>query len=184
LPAVFERFGDPCPPLRADRLTLEPLTAAHAADLFVLLADAEVWRYEDIDPPRSVGELQRQFARWETRLGPDEETLWLNWAVRVPSVGLIGSVQATVDGTLWEAWIAYTIGRRFWSQGFGTEAMRAVVAHLRGAVGVRSLRATVDERNVASTRLLEKLGFALVDAGDPRNLLYAVTFAATGADVR
>ncbi|MFI5713307.1 GNAT family N-acetyltransferase [Kribbella sp. NPDC051620] len=54
--------------------------------------------------------------------------------------------------------IAYELARRAHGQGYATEAARAIVEAAAGT-GRRRLWATVREWNVASFRVLEKLGF-------------------------
>ena len=79
-------------------------------------------------------------------------------------------MQATVSLHESEADVAYVIGRNFWSRGFGTDAVRAMLAFLAAQLAVRRAEATVDERNGASLRLLAKLGFRVIDDTDPRNV--------------
>jgi RimJ/RimL family protein N-acetyltransferase len=48
---------------------------------------------------------------------------------------------------------------RFTGQGYGTEMARAAMADARRHSELATIVATVDEVNVASVRILEKLGF-------------------------
>ena len=50
--------------------------------------------------------------------------------------------------------LAYGLGRPYWSQGYGTEAVRTMTAFLESHFPGARFEATVDERNVASLRLL------------------------------
>jgi RimJ/RimL family protein N-acetyltransferase len=160
--------------LRASRLALEPLIAEHAEVLFPLLADDELWRYTDERRPETVKALRDRYRRLESRRSGARGELWLNWAVAVPEYGVIGFVQATVFEQLGQAQIAYVIAQRFWSLGFGTEAVGAVVTFVRETLRVKHITATVDARNAASLQLLRKLGFQTVDANDPCNLQLAL----------
>ena len=54
--------------------------------------------------------------------------------------------------------LAFELLRRFWGQGYATEASRAVLDWARSS-GYERLWATVWEWNTASRRVLEKLGF-------------------------
>jgi ribosomal-protein-alanine N-acetyltransferase len=159
-----------CPTLHGVRLTLEPLTAGHALALFPLLADSELWLYADDRQPESVEALRERYRRWETRRSPDGRQLWLNWAVMVTGDGIGGFVQATVPIGTGTAEIAYVIAKRFWSLGLGTEAVRVMLAFLQCTLRVETVTATVDDRNAASLRLLQKLRFNVVDSADTRNL--------------
>jgi [ribosomal protein S5]-alanine N-acetyltransferase len=54
--------------------------------------------------------------------------------------------------------LAYELLQRFWGQGYATEAATAVVDRARAA-GHERIRATVRDWNIASRRVLAKLGF-------------------------
>jgi len=164
--------GPFCPVLYAPRMTLEPLGAPHAAGLFPLLADGALGRYTDERAPATLDALTERFRRWEARESPDGSQLWLNWALALPTSELAGFVQATVMPDRSAADIAYVVGRRYWSAGFATEAVHAVLAFLHDELAVRCVQATVDARNLASRRVLEKLGFVASANTDPRNLRF------------
>lgn len=159
-----------CPVLSGKRLTLEPLRAAHADALFPLLADPQLWCYEDDGPPKNIAALRVRYRRLEARRAPDGNELWLNWALSTSENGFVGFAQATVFEDRHEAAIAYMIGKHFWSMGLGTEAAGVVIGFLANELHLRRATATVDDRNLASLRLLQKLGFHVVDDGDRRNV--------------
>ena len=71
---------------------------------------------------------------------------------------LIGTVNLGVDTEKGSATLGYAIGRSWWHQGLATEAARAVVAWGVQTFGLRRIQASADARNVASLRVLEKLG--------------------------
>lgn len=143
--------------LNTDRLALEPLVARHAGELFEVLSDPDLYQYLDYGPPASVEYLRDVYEGLESRVSPDGSQLWLNWAVRPQGEGSVGFVQATVVGA--DAWVAYVIARGAWGRGYATEAVRAVIDHLRSACGVTRFLATTEAENGRSIRLLERLGF-------------------------
>jgi RimJ/RimL family protein N-acetyltransferase len=57
--------------------------------------------------------------------------------------------------------IGYGLAASFRGQGYGTEAVRAMVEWLRAQSDVRAVTAQVEVGNIASRRLLERLGFTL-----------------------
>lgn len=148
--------------LQAGELVLEPQTAAHAAEMFPLLADPQMSRYLDTDPPSNLAWLTTRFAKLETRLSADGREHWLNWVIRAPQHGLAGYVQATVytDGS---ADIAYELGRPFWGRGWASRSTLAMLHELADTYAVRRAFATVDARNLRSVHLLERLAFSASD---------------------
>ena len=148
--------------LTTARLLLEPLTRDHAAAMYEVLSDPQLYAYLDYGPPPSLDHLRGVYEQLEARVSPDGSELWLNWVVRPqveePQGGEpVGFVQATVAGA--EAWVAYVLARGSWGNGYASEATRAVVDHLRSACGVTRFLATTEAENGRSIRLLERLGF-------------------------
>ena len=170
------------------RLTLEPQTAAHANEMFVVLSDPAIYEYEN-KPPPSLEWLRVRFARLETRLSADGHEQWLNWVIRLatselvwcPPCGaarrfpqrgralwggpaaLIGYVQATVRPA-GDAAIAYELSSPYWGRGLAFEAVNATIVELVEHYGVRSLFAVLKHGNFRSVRLLERLGFCPASA--------------------
>ncbi len=161
--------ADVCPVLHGERVTLEPLVAKHAPELFPLLDDDAVWRYAN-RRPANLAELRERYRALETRQSPDGRYLWLNWAVVAEGTGIVGFVQATVSLTSHTAEIGYALTRSVWSTGVGTESVRTLLTFLLETLRMRTIVASVDRRNGASLRILQKLEFALVDDRDDRNL--------------
>lgn len=145
------------------RLALEPQVAAHADEMFVVLADPAIYEHEN-EPPASVEWLRERYRRLESRRSPDGREWWLNWVLRLPSLQLAGYVQATVYPDE-RAAIAYELASRHWGQGLAQEAVRAMIAELVRSHGVGRLAAVLKASNGRSQRLLERLGFELASPG-------------------
>ena len=71
---------------------------------------------------------------------------------------VVGRVALTVDRENATAALGYGVVRTSWGLGIATEAARAVVDYCFEAFGLEKVWARVDPRNVASVRVLEKLG--------------------------
>ena len=138
-------------------LTLEPQTAAHAAEMFGVLSDPAIYEHENA-PPRSLEWLRERFARLESRRSADGHEQWLNWVIRLPSGELIGYVQATV-GPDRSAAIAYELASAWWGRGLAREALEGMMAELVARHGVHTFTAVLKRSNLRSLRLLERLGF-------------------------
>lgn len=148
--------------IKADSLSLEPQTALHAEEMFVVLSDPAIYKYEN-EPPRSLAWLRERFAKLESRRSADAKEQWLNWVIRLPSSDLAGYVQATVraDG---RAAIAYELSSAYWGRGLAYEAVQAMIGELVENYGVRKLTAVLKRENWRSRRLLERLGFSIASA--------------------
>jgi len=148
------------PPLQDPPVRLEPQTATHAEEMFQVLGDPEIYRYENT-PPASIEWLRARFLRLESGASPDGRERWLNWVIRTPSAALIGYVQATVYAASDHAAIAYVLHSRYWGQGLATAAVKMMVDELVARHGVRQLSAVLKMKNLKSRALLERMGFAL-----------------------
>jgi len=144
------------------RLTLEPQTAAHVNEMFVVLSDPAIYEYEN-KPPPSLEWLRVRFAKLETRLSADGHEQWLNWVIRLATSELIGYVQATVRPA-GDAAIAYELSSAHWGRGLAFEAVNATIVELVEHYSVHSLFAVLKHGNFRSMRLLERLGFCPASA--------------------
>ncbi len=145
-------------PLHAEGLVLEPQVAAHAQEMFVLLAEPAIHAYLDQPPPASVELLRHRFELLESRLSADGREHWLNWVIRLESGALAGFIQATVcdDGL---GWIAFVLGSAHWGQGIAQRATRAAMDECAARYGATRWLATADRNNQRSLLLLSRLGF-------------------------
>jgi ribosomal-protein-alanine N-acetyltransferase len=141
------------------RLVLEPLTAAHAELFFAPLQDQRIYRWISPVAPATVEGLRARYAVRASRLSPGGDQAWLNWAVRRSGDGTyLGKCDAEVDDTNVAPNVGYLFFPAFWGQGYATEAVRGIVAHL-ARLGITQWRALVTRGNDASARVLAKAGF-------------------------
>lgn len=163
----------------APRLRFEALRESHAAVLFDALCADRIYRYLPDRPPASPEELARRFAALARGAPREAAQVWLNWAIaRRDTYAWIGTLQATIlpdrAGRGACALIGYVLTPAVWGRGLGTEAVRWLVEELARRFALDRLIATVDVRNQASVRLLERVGFVRVGA-EPADLLGEAT---------
>ena len=65
--------------------------------------------------------------------------------------------------------LGIVIGRASWGKGLGTSAVHVVTGYAFSTLGVAEIQAEVLKRNLASRRMLEKVGFHFLRTipGDP-----------------
>jgi RimJ/RimL family protein N-acetyltransferase len=145
-------------PIETDRLVLRRFVAADAATLSEYRSDPEVARYQSWPTPYPLAAARRLIGEQAHPDGPRAGD-WLQIAATLEGE-LIGDVAVRLSDDGRTARIGYTITRANQRRGFGGEAAGAVVARLfETAVGLHRVQASLDARNVASARLLERLGF-------------------------
>lgn len=148
----------PFPALESARLQLTALAPGDAHDLFGLLSDPAVTHYMGMAPlqePDEAADLLRVFAE-RSAAG-----LELRWAIRRRDAGHMVGV-CTLDepySARRRAELGYVVARSHWRQGIALEAVRAVLAHAFGPLGLNRVEALVYAEHTASRALLARLGF-------------------------
>jgi RimJ/RimL family protein N-acetyltransferase len=163
-------------PIRTHRLSLEPLVAAHADILFCSLCDERIYRWIEAGGPKDLNQLRAKWERNESRLSPDGNEVWLNWAIRLGNEGpYIGKLDACLDSPIRATNVGFVFFPEYWGYGYATEALLAVKTVLVGN-GIVFMRATVAAQNIASARVLEKAGFIpgnlVTDEIDTREFIF------------
>ena len=142
--------------LSTARLLLRPPQPADAAAVFDYASDPLVVRYVDwpasVEPADGIRATERALQKWE--LGEE-----YSWRLTLPPNDTpIGSVGCRVKGEA--ADFGFVLNRRHWGQGYATEAAGAVLDWLKPLDVITRIQATCDVENVASARVLEKLGLS------------------------
>jgi RimJ/RimL family protein N-acetyltransferase len=121
---------------RTERLGLEPLAVAHAAELAPLLDDPRLHEFTG-GAPVSAAALADRYQRLEKRRSPGGDQGWGNWVMRVRATGrAVGTVQATLpaDGpAAGPAEVAWVVAREAQGRGYAKEAAGSLVALLQAA---------------------------------------------------
>jgi RimJ/RimL family protein N-acetyltransferase len=152
------RMPLPTPTLRTARLRLRPFTSADADALFALQSNASVLRYWDAPPWTDRSRADRFIAACEQM---EEEGSGARVALdRVSDGAFIGWCSLTRwNPDFRSASMGYCLAEAAWGQGYATEAGRALLQWAFDALDLNRVQAEADTRNVASARVLEKLGF-------------------------
>ena len=145
------------PTLTTVRLVLRPLTMADAPDVQRLAGEREVAATTlRIPHPYEPG-MAEQWIR--THQEAYERGELVNFAiVRRADNTLIGDIGLRINQHHAHAELGYWIGIPFWSQGYCTEAARAVVQYGFEGLRLHRIHATHMTRNPASGRVMQKIG--------------------------
>lgn len=142
------------------RLRLAPICAEDEDDWWsAIWSDSEVTRYL---PPRRP--LPREhMARMLEKAREEWETHQFGlWAIRDRETGdFVGHCGLVINHPP-RVELIYALARDAWGRGLVSEAAAAVISYAGFALGITELDALVFEENLASARVLEKLGFSPV----------------------
>ena len=143
-----------------ERLILRNYTMDDVPAVHEYFSSEEVSRYEDFWP-QTIEEVAEDLSDWK-----DMDN---RMAVVLKETGeLIGSVGYWVDEEDGETEysIDFDFNPRFWHKGYARETSKEVVRHLTEDLRVKEICGDCDERNTASSNLLERLGFQLMEIVD------------------
>ena len=148
----------PAPTLHTARLRLRPFDDSDANDLFALQSNAFVLRYWDAPPWRERGRAGRFIAACRRMA---EEGTGVRLAVcRVSDGAFIGWCSLTRwNPDYRSASLGYCFDNAAWGHGYATEAARVLLGWAYEILDLNRVQAETDTRNLASARVLEKLGF-------------------------
>ena len=146
------------PTLITKRLILRNLMLEDAPALAHILGHPEVMRFSVpgvMSEADTLAFIERcQVSYRELGFGP--------WAVIERSsltlVGFCGLNAERVDGAD-EIELGYRLAFEWWGKGLATEAAQCAVSYSFGVLKLKSLIAIVEPANVASVRVIQKLGF-------------------------
>lgn len=144
--------------IETERLVLREWTAGDAGAIFVLASDAEVMRYVGDGRPWGGVERAREWLGWMADCYRQHG--YGRWAVvEKDCARVVGSCGFWPLAETGEIDFGYLLARDCWGRGYATEAGRAALRHGFGLLEFDEVVANILPENVASRRVLEKLGF-------------------------
>lgn len=142
------------PMLSGERVVLRPLTKNHALPLFPIFSDPQTMRFMPTPPHQTVAvtsdylqnELSHKDGRfWAIYIKEEDEPIGIvNYLGGVPIPGM-----------------GYIINRAYWGQGLAAEACQLALSYGFDTLHLDRVELWIDERNVQSQRVAQKLGFSL-----------------------
>ena len=145
--------------LSTERLQLHEFSPDDAAEMYRLNNDPEVMRYTGDPPFESVAAARLFLERYDqyARYG------FGRWAVVLQSNGqFLGWCGLRYSDELRGVDLGFRLHRHSWGQGYATEAARACVEYGFAQLDLKTIWGRAMLANVASIRVLEKVGFTFV----------------------
>lgn len=145
------------PVLTAERLVLRELRLSDATDVLVFRGDPIVQKYDDpvihtmAEAQAFIEELHDEY---RARHG-------INWAVTLPDTDVVVGIFSLHHWDQYHrrAEAGYGLAYIYWGQGFGSEALQAIVRFGFEQLTLHRIYARTIADNHESVRLLERLGF-------------------------
>jgi [ribosomal protein S5]-alanine N-acetyltransferase len=144
------------PVLQTQRLVLRELQPGDAEALFLFYSDEEVMRYYDA-PMTGLEQVQRSIAAHRRRFENNEG---IRWGITIKGAkNIVGNCGFYRDNYSQYAILSYVLARPYWGKGLMTEALQAIIAFGFDHYQRHRIEAHVAIPNLASLRVLQKLGF-------------------------
>lgn len=145
--------------LETQRLKLRRITEDDIPAVFYGWAgDPEVTKYLKWSPHSDIGETRFVFSIWLSEYGKDDT---YRWGIERKEDGVLMGMIDVVgydDGT---PVLGYCSAKKYWGNGYMTEACKAVVSELFEA-GFNTILIDAVDENIGSNRVIEKCGFRFV----------------------
>lgn len=144
--------------MESERLILRDLILDDFDAVQSYASDPEVCKYMEWGP-NTPEETRAHLARCVAEV-TNPRLSWTMALIRKSDQRLIGSCSLTIESLANKdvASMGYVIHRELWGQGYATEAGKAMLAFGFQTLGFRRIWATCRPENVASAKVLQKIG--------------------------
>ncbi len=139
------------------RLKLRRARSDDVTDVFAYASDPVVTRFTDWPAVTQVHQLVDVVQGWQRDWESGTEFAWVVTESRADRA--IGAVSYSRNGS--EVSFGYVLHRGYWGRGYATELAVGLIERLFVEPELLLIRATCDEENLASRRVLEKSGLKL-----------------------
>ena len=148
--------------LETERCVIRELTLDDLDALFELYGDGEIDKYTDpLYPYEEEKEFQRAYI--ENMYRYFGYGLWLVFSKETGElVGRAGLEHREYHEEI-ELELGYIIGKKYQGQGYATEVCEAILDYAKENTGFERINALIEDGNIASEKLSEKLGFTHVE---------------------
>jgi len=143
--------------LATSRLKLRFLTEADIPAIFAIFSHPEAMRYWSSPALTDIAQAKEQIKRIQANYQNGDLQLGIE---RQADHQLVGTCTLfAINRTCRRAEIGYILGRPYWGAGYMHEALVALIAYAFQTLDLNRLEADIDPRNMASAKILTRLGF-------------------------
>ncbi|GIN14506.1 N-acetyltransferase [Shouchella clausii] len=162
--------------LETERLFLRQYSKEDIVPLHSMFSDAETMKY--YPAPFSLEKTKNWIQKNRERYEEDGYGLWAVCLKETNElIGDCGLVKQIVEGNR-EVEIGYHINKKYWSQGYASEAAKGCMEFGLNQLGLNKLISIIDPMNIPSIRVAEKIGFSKEKESfvfNKKHLIYSFT---------
>lgn len=155
---MINKCFNPFPKLETERLILREVEDKDVEQLFEILSDPEVAKFDYFYPVTSEGEAKEFIERYKIELKDKEE---ITWGIILKETNkLIGICNfGNFNEEARRAETGYDIIQTEWGKGYATEAIAAIIDYGFNSMNLNRIEGMVTPGNDASVKVLKKLNF-------------------------
>jgi len=147
--------------IRTDRLLLRPLCLSDLKTVHEYAGDPENTKYMLFLPNATELETEN-FLRFAEREWQQEHPSSFEFAIVLEDVQ-IGAVSISLGDIPNQGEIGWILNKKYWNCGYVSEAATAVLDFAKSQLRLQRVIAQCDWRNIASAKVMEKVGMRLID---------------------
>lgn len=148
------------PSIETERLLLRKITLNDASDMFEYASNPEVSQYTMWSTHTSI-EDTKYFLQSLTKMYKRRELV--DWGIvhkaEKKFIGTCGFVEWSMTHS--RAEIGYALSRRYWGEGYMSEAVNAVIEFGFREMSLNRIMGRCEVHNIASARVMEKVGMQM-----------------------
>lgn len=152
--------------IRTDRLLLRPLCLCDLKTVHEYACDSENTKYMLFLPNASEQETERFLCSVEQEWQQEHPSAF-EFAIVFNGVQ-IGAISISLCETINQGEIGWILNKNYWNCGYASEAAAAVLDFAKTQLRLQRVIAQCDWRNIASARVMEKIGMQLIDENGTR----------------
>ena len=147
--------------IKTQRLLLRPLSLSDFKTVHEYASDIENTKYMLFLPNTSEMETKDFLTSVELEW-QKEEPSFFEFAI-ILNDEHIGAVSISLDNEKYQGSIGWILNKRYWNLGYAQEAACAILEFAKNKLKLQKVIAQCDSRNIASARVMEKIGMRLID---------------------
>lgn len=149
--------------LNTDRLIIRSLKHEDAQTFHVIRNNPLVCKYQSAFSQDRIDEMIYEMHTSH----PRSKGKWYQFAIELKEtnkfIGDMGFLNSDDDG---KSWIGFTLDPDYWHKGLAMEAAKALLSYYSHSLDVKDIFASTDPPNLASQKLLQRMGFIEIDRNE------------------
>lgn len=146
------------PAFTTRRLRLRPFEPRDVVGLHTCFGDQDAMRFWNFPPVKTIAETEKALRWLRKTTSPYDHLAWsICRKTNDQCIGMVNYHHRDARNRRLE--LGYIVAPKHQHNGFGTEAVQAIVSYCTDELQAHRIEALIHPDNVASKRLIERLGF-------------------------